>query len=579
MKKAWGGCQGARLVWALSALGGLAAGQALAADGAPVSTPPVVPRATDLAPKPAPQAQESLLPERAVAPELQKPEDEIVLDVTAYRLPATAPEKLRQALAAITAPYVGKGKTWEDLVNAKDAVARYLQSELGYYLGYAYIPAQKAAGGIVDIAILEGRLDRVKLVWGDNLAIDRGVVEGYLAQLKPGAILTVAEVERVVFLVNDLRGVNARFEIEPGSQPGTASVIVRVQPEQRFQYRLDADINGSRFIGQERLGAQMLIGNPLGQGDSLSLSALTSYNGGMRFFLAGYNLPVGVSGLRLGGALSAVRYELDREAFPIGRHGTALNANLFGLYPVIRSRNLNLYGLLAFDEKRYDDREDASLSKTKKTVRSLGLAFNGDVRDNLMGGGVNSYDVGVSGGSVSYDGGRPSGLLDAPNYTKVSGSFARIQNVLTGNLLGYVSFRGQYAFKNLDTTEQFRLGGPDGVRAFANGEGTGDSGFIVTAELRAPLPASLFGRLGRETVVSLFYDHGTIYYRHDRAQDTTLAGLDNRARYAGFGVSIAWSRPGMYALRGSLASPTVGEPKGDTKKPNPRAYLQFSAFF
>ena len=201
-----------------------------------------------------------------MAPELQKPEDEIVLDVTAYRLPDTAPEKLRQALAAITAPYVGKGKTWEDLVNAKDAVARYLQSELGYYLGYAYIPAQKAAGGVVDIAILEGRLDRVKLVWGDNLAIDRGIVEGYLAQLKPGAILTVSEVERVVFLVNDLRGVNARFEIEPGGQPGTANVIVRVQPEQRFQYRVDADINGSRFIGQERLGAQMLIGNPLGQG-------------------------------------------------------------------------------------------------------------------------------------------------------------------------------------------------------------------------------------------------------------------------------------------------------------------------
>lgn len=579
MKKAWRGWQGAGLVWALSAAGVLAAGRVQAADGAPVSTPPVVPRATDLAPKPAPQAQEAALPERAVSPELQKPEDEIVLDVTAYRLPATAPEKLRQALAAITAPYVGKGKTWEDLVNAKDAVARYLQSELGYYLGYAYIPAQKAAGGVVDIAILEGRLDRVRLVWGENLAIDRSIVEGYLAQLKPGAILTVAEVERVVFLVNDLRGVNARFEIEPGGQPGTANVIVRVQPEQRFQYRVDADINGSRFIGQERLGAQMLIGNPLGKGDSLSLSALTSYNSGMRFFLAGYNLPVGVSGLRLGGAVSAVRYELDREAFPIGRHGTALNANLFGLYPVIRSRNLNLYGLLAFDEKRYDDREDASQSKTKKTVRSLGLAFNGDVRDNLMGGGVNSYDVGVSGGSVSYDGGRPSGLLDAPNYTKVNGSFARIQNVLTGNLLGYVSLRGQYAFKNLDTTEQFRLGGPDGVRAFANGEGTGDAGFIVTAELRAPLPASVFGRWGRETVVALFYDHGTIYYRHDRDQDTTLAGLENRARYAGYGVSIAWSRPGAYALRASLASPTIGEPKSDTKKPNPRAYLQFSAFF
>jgi hemolysin activation/secretion protein len=411
------------------------------------------------------------------------------------------------------------------------------------------------------------------------LPVKKELVEAYLARLKPGSILTVTEVERVVFLINDLRGITARVEIEPGSKPGTANLVVRPLAENRWAYKADLDVNGSRFIGLERIGAQVTYGSPFGQGDSISLSALTSIKPGMRFILAGYGLPVGGDGLRVGGALSAVSYELDKKIFPIGRHGTALNANLFGLYPVIRSRNINLFTLLAFDEKHYDDREDASASVTKKRVQSLTLGVNGDTRDNLLSGGVNSYDLNLAGGQVSYADGRPSGLLDAPNYTKLLGTISRIQNISTGNLLAYISLRGQFGFKNLDTTEQFRMGGPDGVRAFANGEGTGDSGLLGTIELRAPLSAAMFGQFRNEAVVALFYDHGTIKFRHDPGQDTTLAGFSNKASYAGAGLALAWVRPGKYSFRFSMAKPTKGEPKGDAVVRSPRVYAQFSAYF
>lgn len=78
-----------------------------------------------------------------------------------------------------------------------------MQRKLGFYLGYTYVPEQAPNGGIDRIAVLEGRLDQVILNWPEKIAVDRSVVEACLARLKPGEILRVRDVERIVFLVND----------------------------------------------------------------------------------------------------------------------------------------------------------------------------------------------------------------------------------------------------------------------------------------------------------------------------------------------------------------------------------------
>ena len=47
---------------------------------------------------------------------------------------------------------------------------------------------------------------------------------------------------------------------------------------------------------------------------------------------------------------------------------------------------------------------------------------------------------------------------------------------------------GQLADKNLDTAEKFYLGGPGGVRAYPQGEATGDQGYRLSGELRLLVP-------------------------------------------------------------------------------------------
>ena len=91
--------------------------------------------------------------------------------------------------------------------------------------------------------------------------------------------------------------------------------------------------------------------------------------------------------------------------------------------------------------------------------------------------------------------------------------------MLTGRLLAYVALRGQQALQNLDTTEQYRLGGPEGVRAFAPGEGTGDTGTLLSLELRFLPPEDWFGRIAREVVAALFFDAGRVRCRTDPRPD------------------------------------------------------------
>jgi hemolysin activation/secretion protein len=574
-------CSGAH-AGAMMALAAPMAGYVAGAAALAVGTPPFVPTPQDLQAKPTPPptpADQLPNPDGAGRPprELGKPDELLSIDVAAFSVPESAPQALRVALPRLTASFVGKGKSYEDLVNAASEVTRFLQRDLGYYLGYAYIPEQVPQDHVIRIGVLEGRLDRVVLNWDDALPVRREVVQAYLDRLKPGAILTVRDVERAVFLINDLRGISVKAEVKAGDRPGTAILEFTPKAEARFTGKVDADLNGSRFIGITRLGELLTVNSPLGRGDGLSLSGLASTSGGLQFLLLGYNTPLGSDGFKAGVSVSGLKYKLDPTLFPLGLDGQGVSVNAFGLYPWVRSRNLNLFMLLAADDKRYTD--SVAGVPTNKRVDDGTLGLTGDFRDSFATGGVNTFDLNLARGRLSYEGGLPAGIDDSPNYTKLGFSFTRLQNIVDERWLAYLSVHGQVALDNLDTTEQFRAGGPDGVRAFAPGEGTGDSGVVLTTELRWLPPEILFGRWAREFVFAAFVDAADVVFRHDASLLVRPPTYVNHASYVGAGLSFVWARPGSYSLRMSLASPVSGKATGDTLVRNPRLYLEGSLPF
>jgi hemolysin activation/secretion protein len=499
---------------------------------------------------------------QALLRELGKPEEDFSLDVSAYQVDGL-PDASAQRLAAITAPFTGKGRSYEDLVNATAAVTLYMQRELGYYVGFAYLPEQQAKDGVVHIAVLQGRLDQVQLNWPDNAPVRREVVESYLAALKPGEVIRVNDVERVVFLVNDLQGVRSRFEIGEGREPGTATLVVTPTAEARVSGRVELDSLGSRYTGVGRVSGAVTVVSPTGRGDALSVNALSSFSGGLAFAGASYVSPIGSSGWRLGAALSKVRYQLDKEDFPTNLNGTVVAASGFGLYPLVRSRNVNVFSLLNYESKRFDDHEAGVKSRKRSDDVQAGLL--GDFRDNVLGGAVSTYELSWLQGRMKFDTADASttGLNDT--FGKAMLGYSRLQNVVSNRLQFYLRYQGQIASTTLDATERFAIGGPTVVRAFAPGEAAADTGHVVTAELRFLPPESWFGRVSQELMFSTFYDWG-----HAKSGETFFSPASTNV-LSGYGLGVVWARPSDFSLRLNLAWRASGTSASDGNTHEPRA--------
>ncbi|MBI5276008.1 MAG: ShlB/FhaC/HecB family hemolysin secretion/activation protein [Burkholderiales bacterium] len=517
----------------------------------PTVAPPVIPTPSELERQRRPElSSDPALVPRAPAPRrVGRPDQEITIDVTGYALPDSAPAALKAALPQLVAPYVGPGKSYADITNAALEVTRYLQSELGYYLGFAYIPEQKPAGGVIQIAVLEGRLDKVELVWKDGLPVDRDVVERMLAALKPGDVLLVQDVERVVFLVNDLRGIAAEFEVKPGSAPGTASLVVTPRALDQNSYYAEFDNTNARELGRFRLTGAYTRNSPFGRGDSATLTAIAGQ--GLAFALANYTTPVGGTGLRMGASAAMMKYKVVAGDFAaLDMDGSATNLSAFALYPYLRSRNANLFIIGSIDGKNYDDSNGATSTEKRVTMGDIGVTA--DFRDGFMGGGITSVDSQLAHGRIRFDIAPAGAGNPDPNFTKFSIRAIRLQNLVPGTLQGYVAFRAQKAFDNLDVTEQFRVGGPDGVRAFTSGQGSGDSGASLTLELRYLLPEDMLASsIGGRATLSAFVDWATVERYHDTSGLT--GAVINTERYGGAGFGLLWDGPDGMSARAGVA--------------------------
>jgi len=397
----------------------------------------------------------------------------------------------------------------------------------GYFLAQAFLPAQDIKDGIVTISVLDGRYGKIAL--RNTSGVADGLANDLLGGLATGDVVAVAPLEQRLLLLSDLPGVEVKSTLVPGASVGTSDLIVDLVPGQRVSGSIDADNAGNRYTGTARVGATVNVNELLGQGDVATLRVLTS-GSGLKYARLSYQAQVGK--VKAGVAYSALEYELGREFAPLGANGTAKIASIYANYPLIRSRNTNLYAQVNFDAKRFEDNVDASRSTTDKTVRVLSGALYGDHRDNFGGGGLNDFALTWSTGEIDLQ--TPSlRAFDAASagsnghYNKLAYSASRLQNV-TDTVSLYAAINGQVASKNLDVSEKMELGGMYGVRAYPEGEAYADQGYVLNLEARLALTARL-QLIG-------FVDHGSVTTN----KDAWISG-PNRRSLSAAGVGLSWA--------------------------------------
>jgi hemolysin activation/secretion protein len=337
--------------------------------------------------------------------------------------------------------------------------------------------------------------------------------------------------------------------LQPGASVGTSELLIEVTPADMLTGSATLDNYGSRYTGEYRLGANLALASPLGRGDQLSFSALTS-GSGLSFGRIAYQVPIGSDGLRLGAAYFDTRYKLGREFALIEAQGSANSTSVFAAYPFIRSPAKNLNGTVSYESKNLNDKVNATATTTDKKIGLTSLGLSGNLQDALLGGGINSFDLGLVMGNLNI---ASAGALaiDAVSaqtngsYSKVTYGISRLQRISNSTLIA-MSLNGQQAGKNLDSSEKFSLGGPTGVRAYPSGEASGDEGFKGTIELRHSWNTNWQS--------TLFYDFGSIT-KINKTPFGAAASNGKNLGGAGFGVNASF---GKAQIRTALAWRTDG---------------------
>ena len=77
--------------------------------------------------------------------------------------------------------------------------------------------------------------------------------------------------------------------------------------------------------------------------------------------------------------------------------------SVWGKHPIIRTRNLNLYTQIQYDRLELRDHIDSGGIKTDRHLDDGAVILFGDARDALLSGGINTWNVGWTGGHVGFD--------------------------------------------------------------------------------------------------------------------------------------------------------------------------------
>ncbi len=482
-------------------------------------------------------------------------------------------------LQKIVKNYEGREVTFGELDEAAGKITRFLRDK-GYFLARAYIPQQKIVGGIVRIDIIVGRAeagkgDKVVEVEGEHKRLHASVVQNIMGDsIKTGEPLKLAELERGILLVNDLPGVTAKADLSAGNAPGTTEIKIKENEGPLVTGLAGLDNFGNRYTGRERSLANFNINDLTGYGDQITLSGIdagdpvfATNNGNMWLWQAGWQAPIGYTGLRAGLDYSSLGYRVGQEFSDLDLHGSARTWTLNAIYPMIRGRKYSLYGSMVFMHRNLFDATALAVSDNKR-VNEATLGLQGDAVDTLFGGGYMAYGLGVTYGDLGL-GDDPDDLATDRQTANTDGHFwkldlnaMRLQNIGKGFSL-YLAASGQYADKNLDSSEQFILGGPTGMRAYPVGEASGDDGLLGNVELRKDLPGAVpvIGHIQ----VRAFYDYGWIRL-HKAAWTGWNAGdpgLDNSYVLSDAGAGINIGMAGKYLFKAFWAA-KIGSNPGES---------------
>ena len=499
-----------------------------------------------------------------------------------------------QALMEALAPNLGKTYSMQGLQKLVDVVSDFYSAQ-GFVV-QVFLPEQNIKeDGLLLMQVVEANLGGVSVENKDGLArLSNDQATAYvLSENALGKALNTSSLAKSLAVLNELSGVKVSSALEAGDKDGETKVHLALSRTSLVDARMEAKNTGSRTTGEAQGVISAAWNSPLKQGDQATFYGM--YSAGSNFSQVMYSVPVGYRGLRLALTGNYLDYQNVGSYKTNGGFGNAwvMAANLS--YPMQRSQNTNANLMLGFEKKGYLNRDLATRAVNSSfNIENINIGANANRYDTLLGGAMSTISASLVLGRLDLDASTPEtfgaysdgGVYRSfvPNhFTKLTFNASRMQSLPWPTLQLNINLSGQLSANNLNSSEQFYLGGPNGVRAYPVAQAGGSQGMLAAIELQKELPQHI--------VASVFFDAGTVQQYKDPYpgwQGDTAAA--NGYELYGAGMSVKWTS-GKWNAAAVLAWKVGNNPlkivkdgnyvylDNDGTDRNPRAWLNASYTF
>jgi hemolysin activation/secretion protein len=444
--------------------------------------------------------------------------------------------------------------TVAELQDIVQSITNYYRND-GYVLSRAILPPQHVANGVVNIQVVEGYIDQVKVIGAPHGA--KKLIQRFGDQILLQRPLQIKRMEHYLLLANTIPGVQVKAVLEPSKTHIGASALDLVSQTKTFSGYISYDNYGTRYIGPNEATWGGEVESIFLPGDSTSATmSRTTRPGELKFFLVGYNMAVGTQGGRLLFSMNQARTLPGFVLRPLKINGDAFTFSTVLQYPLMKTRSQDLTLDTTFN---YIDSKVTTLQQAfmlyDDHIRSLRVGVNWDLSDSWYG--ANNAGIHVEHG-IDILGATPISKSEtgftsrygaSGHFTKLELMYSRLQQLGASRYSIFFIAKTQWSCEPLLASEQFGFGGVQQAlgRGYDSAEIIGDRGLAGSVELRMNvMPARV---LLAAAQLYVFYDAGVIWNARQvvdqlQKQSATSAGVGSRFFFTqNVTGNLLWAQP------------------------------------
>ncbi|MEL6438863.1 MAG: ShlB/FhaC/HecB family hemolysin secretion/activation protein [Cyanobacteria bacterium J06621_8] len=411
------------------------------------------------------------------------PAEIIVTDFEVVGSSVFSPQELNQAVKS----YRNRPLTLPELFQARNAITE-LYTEQGYLNTGAYIPPQELDQGRVQIAVIEGQLEAIKISGTKRLSpnyIISRVERAAGLPVNVDNLLAALQLLRLDPLID-----NISAELSAGIRPGTSLLDIEIQEADVFNLSAKFDNQRSPSIGANQRSLGLNHGNLFGWGDRFHLEYANT--DGSNAFELDYELPINskngtikaVSGFNFNNVIEEPFNPLDIESR--SRYYELTTRQPLLLKPHQEFALGLSFTRLASETFLLDESFQLARGANKdgetriSTIRLFQDYINLNRNQILAFRSQFSLGVDIFNPTINRDG-EPDSLFLA--WRGQGQWIKRLEDDFLLVLRGDAQLTGD----DLLPLEQFRLGGFSSVRGYRQDLSLGDNGLFASVELLIPL--------------------------------------------------------------------------------------------